>query len=100
MVRVLMFGAEKYASDNWKKGMNKREILESLQRHLASLIDGENCDSESQLHHIGHIMCNAMFYSYYLLFPEKEILSGIKEIKEKYDTTVWQYPVTHKDANL
>ena len=66
MIEVLEFGAKKYAIDNWKKGFDKKEILESLQRHLAKLFDGEEIDTESGLHHIGHIMCNAMFYSYYI----------------------------------
>jgi hypothetical protein len=71
LVRVLMFGAEKYDDNNWMKGLNKREILECMQRHLAALLDGENMDKESGLPHIGHIMCNAMFYSYFEL-PENE----------------------------
>jgi|ERR1044072_6669289 hypothetical protein len=65
MVRVLMYGADKYAVDNWKKGLDKREILDSLQRHVAALIDGQEVDPESGEHHIGHIMCNCMFYSYF-----------------------------------
>jgi len=65
MVKVLMYGADKYAPDNWKKGLNEKEILDSMQRHLAALIDGQVIDEESKLHHIGHIMCNCMFYSYF-----------------------------------
>lgn len=65
MVRVLMFGAEKYSKDNWKKGLDEDEILESLTRHLTSLMDGELRDKESGLLHIGHIMVNAMFWSYF-----------------------------------
>jgi len=64
MIEVLEFGAKKYSPDNWKKGFPKKEVLESMQRHLAKLFDGEEIDQESGLHHIGHIMCNAMFYSY------------------------------------
>jgi hypothetical protein len=66
MVRVLMFGAQKYSVDNWKKGLNNIEILESMQRHLAALMDGELCDVESGISHMGHIQCNAMFYNYFL----------------------------------
>jgi len=66
MIRVLMMGAEKYDDHNWKKGLDKVEILECLQRHLAALMDGELYDKESGLPHIGHIMCNAMFYSYFM----------------------------------
>lgn len=65
MIRVLEFGVTKYAPFNWQKPMNKIEILESMQRHLASLFDGETHDKESGIDHMGHIMCNAMFYNYH-----------------------------------
>lgn len=65
MIEVLEFGAKKYAPDNWKKGLDKKEILESMQRHLAALMDGEKTDAESRISHMGHIMCNAMFYNYF-----------------------------------
>lgn len=65
MVRVLMFGAEKYDDHNWKKGLSPKEILECMQRHLAALMDGETHDKESGLPHIGHIQANAMFYAYF-----------------------------------
>lgn len=64
MIRVLEFGANKYGVGNWQKGLNKKEILESLQRHLAALMDGEEFDSETGISHMGHIQCNAMFYNY------------------------------------
>ena len=52
---------------NWKRpGLKPKEILESMQRHLAALMDGEDNDPESGQNHIGHIMCNAMFYEYHL----------------------------------
>lgn len=65
MIRVLEFGALKYAPRNWQKPMPLEQILESMQRHLAALMDGEELDEESKIHHIGHIMCNAMFYNYH-----------------------------------
>jgi hypothetical protein len=65
LIRVLEFGANKYAPDNWKKEMEPKEILNSLQRHLADLMDGKTVDEESGLPLIGHIMANAMFYSYH-----------------------------------
>lgn len=64
MVRVLEFGAQKYAEWNWMKPMPTREILESMQRHLAALMDGEEFDQESGIDHMGHIQCNGMFYNY------------------------------------
>ncbi len=65
MVDVLEFGAKKYSADNWKAGLDKKEVLESMMRHLAALMDGEEIDPESNLPHIGHIQCNAMFYEYF-----------------------------------
>lgn len=65
MIRVLEFGADKYAPENWKKGLDLKEILESMQRHLAALMDGEEFDKESGVSHMGHIQCNAMFYNYH-----------------------------------
>jgi hypothetical protein len=72
MVRVLEFGAAKYDDHNWQKGLKPVEILECMQRHLAALMDGETHDKESGLPHIGHILCNAMFHSYFTtVHPEK-----------------------------
>jgi len=71
MVEVLEFGAKKYAPDNWKKGLDKKEILESMMRHLTRLMDGELEDAESGISHMGHIMCNAMFYNYFDRNPIK-----------------------------
>ena len=63
MVRVLEFGAEKYASHNWKKGLPTTEVCESMLRHTYAYLEGEDIDKESGLSHIGHIQCNAMFLS-------------------------------------
>lgn len=73
LVRVMEYGWKKYSRDNWKRGLDKQEILDSLTRHLAALIDGEDHDKESSIHHIGHIMANCMFYSYHHVDPEKVI---------------------------
>jgi hypothetical protein len=70
MVKVLMFGANKYSANNWKKGLKYSEVTESLQRHLNAFMEGENDDPESKLSHVGHILCNAMFLSYMYLFKK------------------------------
>jgi len=62
MAKVLEFGAEKYDRNNWmKNAADKCELIDSLERHVAALLDGEELDPDSGLHHIGHIMCNVMF---------------------------------------
>lgn len=66
MVRVLEFGAEKYAPHNWKKGLSITECCESLKRHLDAFMEGEDNDPESGISHIGHIQTNALFISWLL----------------------------------
>jgi len=65
MVKVLEYGANKYSRDNWKKGLGRTEVLESTMRHLTAMFAGEEIDEESSLPHVGHVMCNMLFYSYY-----------------------------------
>lgn len=73
LVQVLEYGANKYAPNNWKKGLSVTETCESMLRHTFAFMNGENTDKESQLHHIGHIMANAMFISWMLTnLPEHD----------------------------
>lgn len=65
LVRTLEMGAAKYGENNWRLGLDRREILDSAMRHLASLIDGQEFDEESNIHHAGHVMANMMFYIYF-----------------------------------
>ena len=65
MVRVLEFGADKYGDYNWQKGLPFREACESMMRHIIAYMGGETTDQESGISHLGHIMSNAMFLSYY-----------------------------------
>lgn len=68
MVQVLEFGAKKYSSWNWTKGLKYTEVCESLLRHVHAFLEGEDNDPESKLSHVGHILCNGMFLSYMFLF--------------------------------
>lgn len=58
---VLTFGAAKYARRDWKKGMPKEEVIDSLMRHLVKYMNGEFLDEESTLPHVSHILTNALF---------------------------------------
>ncbi len=68
MVKVLEFGAKKYAPNNWKKGLKYTDIYDSMQRHLNSFMSGEDNDPESKISHVGHILCNALFLSYMVIY--------------------------------
>lgn len=78
MIQVLMYGAKKYTVEledgtvvpgdhNWKKGMALEKILDCMQRHVADLMAGETIDKESGLPIIGHVLCNGMFASHFML---------------------------------
>lgn len=59
---VLAFGAEKYESWNWTKGLTTSALLDSTLRHIESvLVDYEVLDQESGLSQVGHILCNMIF---------------------------------------
>ena len=70
MVRVLTFGAKKYARDNWKKVPEGRDrYFAALQRHLAAWQSGEITDPESGENHLDHALCNL----YFLRFFDKKV---------------------------
>ena len=61
MVRVLEFGATKYAPFNWQKGLLVTEVCESTLRHIFAFMQGETLDQESGINHIAHAQANLMF---------------------------------------
>lgn len=66
MVKVLEFGATKYAPRNWEKGLDwEAQCMSSLLRHVADWRKGEDKDQETGLSHLSHILCNAMFLSHF-----------------------------------
>ena len=67
IVRVLSFGARKYAPDNWKLGNPWTDTYNSLIRHLVAWRDGEDQDPETGELHLAHIGCNVVFLLMYHL---------------------------------
>ena len=63
VVRVLEFGAEKYERNNWQKGLPYLEVIDSMLRHLQEFRNSVELDPESELPHIDHVLCNALFLS-------------------------------------
>lgn len=62
VVKVLTFGASKYASDNWKKVPNSpSRYTDATMRHLVAFRTGETFDPESNHHHLAHAICCLLF---------------------------------------
>jgi hypothetical protein len=62
VVRVLDFGAKKYARDNWKHVDNaETRYLAAAFRHLAAYARGERCDPETSISHLAHAACCVLF---------------------------------------
>lgn len=66
LVKVYEFGCGKYDKDNWKKGMSWSRVYDSLMRHLQSFWEGEELDPESGLHHLSHVIWNAVTLLWYV----------------------------------
>jgi len=62
VVRVLEFGAQKYAPGNWMHVPDGRlRYLNAVLRHAADIAKGNRYDSESKLLVAGHLACSALF---------------------------------------
>lgn len=62
MAKVMTFGAEKYAPDNWRHVDNAVERYRAaLLRHSFAMLRGEKIDPETGLPHAAHAMCCAAF---------------------------------------
>jgi len=83
MVNVLEYGMNKYDAHNWKKGLPYTDTIESMLRHIFAFLHGEDIDPESGLPHTGHIMCNAMFLSYYYEYKKNMDDRHINEIQKE-----------------
>lgn len=65
--RVAAFGAQKYATDNWMKGLPTSQLFGSLMRHSWAWMRGEQFDNGpkgSGLLHTDHILWNAVALVY------------------------------------
>jgi len=62
LATAMMDGAKKYGAYNWRdKKVPMMTYIAAAQRHLDQLLDGEDYDPVSFVHHIGHMMaCGAI----------------------------------------
>lgn len=67
VVRVLMFGAEKYGANNWREGMEWTRLSDACERHLKCFMAGYDCDKETGQYHLAHGICCLLFLLSYRL---------------------------------
>lgn len=67
--KVLEFGARKYDDNNWLKGTGFKygRIFAAIMRHGWKFWSGEEYDDESGLHHLAHLITDAMFLLEYII---------------------------------
>ena len=66
VVRVLTFGARKYADDNWMKVPDgKRRYYAAMMRHVSAWQGGEQNDPETGESHLDHAMCCMIFLKHF-----------------------------------
>lgn len=62
VVRVLTFGARKYAPDNWRKVPDaRRRYTDAFFRHFVAWKLGEKTDPETGESHLSHALCCLLF---------------------------------------
>lgn len=67
VAEVMMFGAKKYARNNWKIVPDAdRRYFAAMERHIKAFKRGEETDMESGLHHLAHAATCMAFLLHYL----------------------------------
>lgn len=88
LARVFMYGTQKYARENWRKGMKWSRVYSSAMRHLLAFWKGEEIDAESGLPHLIHAAWNLLVLYCY---------THQEHLRKLDDRWVWPEQV-HKDA--
>lgn len=83
---VLAFGANKYAANNWRNGIEYTRLISALYRHLGAINGGEDIDPESGLSHAYHLGCCVMFLS--------SMMNTRKDLDDR-----WKPPVAEADPS-
>lgn len=70
---VLTFGAAKYESRGWEKGITYSRVFAAAARHAYALASGQHIDPESGLPHEAHFWCNVLFLAVYTSRGRKDL---------------------------
>ena len=76
VVKVMTFGAKKYKPNSWQ-GVGAERYYSAGMRHLEAIAGGEELDSESNLHHAFHYLCNQIFITWALVRGDNQWVKKI-----------------------
>jgi len=68
IVKILTYGAKKYAPRDWERGMLFSRYYGALQRHLSAWWGGEDNDLETGISHLAHAGSCVLFLLHYSLW--------------------------------
>jgi hypothetical protein len=73
IVKVLEFGANKYAAHNWSSngGFKYTRVINAMIRHLFAFARGVDKDPETGLSHLAHLGCNVLFLLHFVANKDK-----------------------------
>ncbi len=63
---AMEYGAQKYARNNYRAGMEWTRMIDAALRHITAFANGESIDSESGVNHIGHAKACLGMLAYYI----------------------------------
>jgi len=87
VVKVLMFGAKKYAPDNWQHVDNAQErYFNAAARHLIAYKIGITKDEESNLPAVAHSICCLLFLLWHDSRPPKG--KSLMRVFKEYDCLI------------
>ena len=77
IVKVLTFGAKKYAPENWKFVPGRRwRYFDAVMRHLMAYKRGKKMDEETGLHTLSHALCCLLFLLWTDKNPKDDDMDG------------------------
>lgn len=108
--QIMTGGASKYNENNWT-GLKASRIIGAANRHINYFLSGQDIDSDSGQHHLGHFLANLLMLHHILNnFPKQDDRYGSPPdtpvtITDKHvyknsrkDTTVPQYTLLPPDS--
>lgn len=99
IVKVLQFGANKYAERNWEVGMKWSRPFAALMRHMWAWWRGEHTDKETGLSHLAHAGCCLLFLLAYSVRNKqgddrpKDNENDTEKTDRKHRRTTWMHAV-------